>query len=163
MCARADRSDAIAPYNYGNIRLAQGAHDEAVLAYRRALARDAGFIEARYNLAQALEAAGKLDAAAVELDRVLEADPPHSDAVFNLAQLRMKAGEMGAAKALYERYLALDPPADWAATARKAITYCSAIDSRARSASATGPALGASAWFNSRPRALGRKPQARAG
>ena len=59
--------DPIAPYNLGNIRLAQGAHDQAILAYQQALARDAGFVEARYNLAQALEAAGKPDAAAGEL------------------------------------------------------------------------------------------------
>ena len=126
MCARADRSDAIAPYNLANIRLTQGEYDQAVLAYQRALARDAGFIEARYNYAQALEAAGKTDAASAELNRVLDADPAYCDALFNLAQLRMKAGEMEAAKALYERYLALDPPADWAATARKAILYCAA-------------------------------------
>ncbi|MHB8529672.1 MAG: tetratricopeptide repeat protein [Caulobacteraceae bacterium] len=126
LCGRADRSDAIAPYNYANIRLTQGAHGEAALAYRQALSRDAGFVEARYNLAQALEAAGKTDAALVELNRVLDTDPTYSDAVFNLAQLRMKTGEMGAAKALYERYLSLDPPADWAATARKAISYCAA-------------------------------------
>jgi hypothetical protein len=126
MCGRADRSDAIAPYNLGNIRLAQGASDQAVLAYQQSLARDATFVEARYNLAQALEAAGKADAAEAELGRVLDADPNHADAVFNLAQLRMKAGEMRSAKALYERYLALDPPDAWAATARKAIVYCAA-------------------------------------
>jgi tetratricopeptide (TPR) repeat protein len=126
LCARADRGDAIAPYNYGNIRLAQGAYDEAALAYQRALARDPRLIEARYNLAQAQEAAGKADRAAIELARVLEEDPAHADALFNLAQLRMKAGEMGEAKALYERYLALGPPDDWAATARKAILYCAA-------------------------------------
>jgi tetratricopeptide (TPR) repeat protein len=124
LCARADRSDAIAPYNLANIRLEQGAHDQAALAYQQALARDPRFVEARYNLAQALEAAGKVDAAAVELVRVLDADAKHSDALFNLAQLRMQAGELAAAKALYERYLALGPPDDWAATARKAILYC---------------------------------------
>ena len=126
MCARADRADAIAPYNYGNIRLAQGAHEDATLGYQRALARDPGLVEARYNLAQALEAAGKSEAAALELSRVLEADPAHSDAVFNLAQLRMKAGAMESAKSLYERYLALEPPEDWAAIARKAVLYCAA-------------------------------------
>jgi tetratricopeptide (TPR) repeat protein len=126
MCRRADRRDAIAPYNLGNIRLAQGAHDEAILAYQQALARDGAFAEARYNLALALEAAGKADAAEAELRRLLDADPAHADAVFNLAQLRMSAGETAAAKALYERYLTLDPPADWAATARKAITLCAA-------------------------------------
>jgi tetratricopeptide (TPR) repeat protein len=125
-CARADRKDAIAPYNLGNIRLAQAAYDEAILAYQQALARDPKFTEARYNLAQALEAAGKGDAAADELIRVLQADPRHSDAVFNLAQLRLQAGALDDAKRLYERYLTLDPPADWAATARKAIIYCAA-------------------------------------
>jgi len=126
LCGRADRDDAIAPYNLGNIRLAQARQDEAVLAYQQALARDASFVEARYNLAQALEAAGKADAARAELGRVLDADPDHPDALFNLAQLRLQAGEMRAAKALYERYLALSPPDAWAATARKAILYCTA-------------------------------------
>jgi tetratricopeptide (TPR) repeat protein len=124
MCARADRSDAIAPFNYGNIRLAQGQHGDAALAYERALARDPRFTEARYNLAKALEAAGKTDAALIELNRVLDADPTHADAVFNLAQLRLQAGELAAATALYERYLRLDPPEEWAAKARKAILYC---------------------------------------
>jgi hypothetical protein len=124
MCARADRADAIAPYNHANIRLTQGGHDEAVLGYQRALARDADFVEARYNLAQALEAAGKMDAAADELAQVLAADPTYADAVFNLAQLRMNAGEMGEAIALYEQYLSLGPPDAWAVTARKAILYC---------------------------------------
>ena len=126
LCARADRGDAIAPYNRGNILLAHGASGDAALAYQQALARDPMFVEARYNLAQALEAAGKADAAGTQLGAVLAADPNHADALFNLAQLRMKTGEMRSAKALYERYLALDPPDAWAATARKAILYCAA-------------------------------------
>ena len=126
LATRADRGDAIAPYNLGNIRLAQESFDQASLAYQLALARDPKFVEARYNLAQALESSGKLDAATTELNRVLSLDPQHADAVFNLAQLEMKAGRVEAAKGLYERYLALDPPADWAATARRAIQYCAA-------------------------------------
>jgi|GEM_PF-1584283 len=126
LCARADRTDAIAPYNLANIRLAQGAYAQAALAYQQALARDAGFIEARYNLAQAREAEGKPKVAIEELGQVLAADPDHPDALFNLAQLRMKAGELAAAKALYERYLGLRPPEVWAQTARKAIVYCTA-------------------------------------
>lgn len=126
MCARAERSDAIALYNLGNIRLKQGAHPDAVLAYRRAVARDSDFVEARYNLALALESSGKLNEALEELALVLDRDPNYSDAVFNRAQMLMKAGEIAGAKVLYMRYLELDPPDDWAATARKAITYCSA-------------------------------------
>jgi tetratricopeptide (TPR) repeat protein len=124
LCARADRKDAIAAYNQGNIRLAQGAYGQARLAYQRALARDPRFVEARYNLAQALEAEGRAEAASAELARVLDVDPLHSDAVFNLAQLRMKTGALGDAAALYRRYLALDPPEEWARTARRALSYC---------------------------------------
>jgi len=126
LCVRADRSDAIAPYNLGNIRLAQHEYDQAALAYHRALARDGRLFEARYNLAQALEAAGKFDAAAVELERLVEADPDHADATFNLAQIRMDRGDLAAAKALFERYLAMNPPSDWDQTARKALRYCQA-------------------------------------
>jgi tetratricopeptide (TPR) repeat protein len=125
-CSDADRNDSIAPFNLGNIRLAQARFGEAANAYRRSLARDSHFVEARYNLALALEALGELGEAAVELTRVVEAEPRHSDAVFNLAQVLMKTGDFKNAKRLYERYLALDPPPDWAATARKAITYCGA-------------------------------------
>jgi tetratricopeptide (TPR) repeat protein len=126
MCARAERTDAIALYNLGNIRLAQGANSEAVLAYRRAISRDADFVEARYNMALALESSGKLNEALEELALVLNLDPKYSDAVFNRAQMLMKRGDIAGAKELYLRYLELDPPIDWAATARKAITYCSA-------------------------------------
>jgi tetratricopeptide (TPR) repeat protein len=126
LSTRADRSDAIAPYNLANIRLSQERWGEAALAYRRALVRDAKLVEARYNLAQALDAAGKSDEASGELEKALETDPAYADAVFNLARLRMKSGDLEAAKALYERYLALDPPDDWAAKARKAVLYCTA-------------------------------------
>lgn len=125
LCARADRRDAIAPYNAANILLAAGDPAQAALGYQRALGRDPRFVEARYNLANAYEAMGRTESAAAELERVLAEDPAHADALFNLAQLRLKAGAMDAAKALFERYLDLDPPEAWAATARKAILYCS--------------------------------------
>lgn len=124
--ARADRGDPIAPYNLGNIRLAQGRHEEAALAYRRALERDGGLLEARYNLAQALEAGGKAGPAEAELRQVLAADPTYADAVFNLAQLRLECGAHPEARALFERYLALGPPKDAARIARRAVLYCAA-------------------------------------
>ena len=125
-CAQAERTDPIAPYNLGNIKLAQGDHNAAAIAYQRALGRDSGFVEARYNLALVYEATGKQALAVEELERALAIDPSYSDAMFNLAQLFLKAGDVAAAKFHFERYLATNPPADWAATARKAITYCSA-------------------------------------
>jgi hypothetical protein len=125
-CAQADRDDPIAPYNLGNILLAQCVYRDAAFAYNRALARDPDFVEARYNLSIVHEAEARPKQAREELVRVLELDPTYADAVFNLAQLLMKAGELSGAKALYERYLSLDPPAEWATTARKAILYCTA-------------------------------------
>jgi tetratricopeptide (TPR) repeat protein len=125
-CTNADRSDPIAPFNLGNIHLAEGNFEDATRAYARALARDADFAEARYNLGLAYEALGKLSQAQEELRRVLALEPKHRDAMFNLAQLLLKTGKLAEAKLAYERYLALDPPADWAAKARKAITYCAA-------------------------------------
>ncbi|MBL8550303.1 MAG: tetratricopeptide repeat protein [Hyphomonadaceae bacterium] len=126
MCARADRKDAIAPFNLGNMKLALNACEEAVMAYRTALARDAGFVEAHYNLALVYERMKKPDRAAAELQQVLALDPAHLDALFNLAQLDLQRGDLKAAKARYEDYLAGDPPPDWAAKARKAIMYCTA-------------------------------------
>lgn len=125
-CAGADRSDAIAPYNLGNILLNGKKFEEAAAAYRRALARDPDFIEAHYNFALALEGGGKWRQAAVELAFVLTLDPAHQDAMFNLAQLYLKAGDVAEAKNHFERYLELAPPAEWAKTARKAIRYCAA-------------------------------------
>lgn len=126
IAARADREDAIALYNLGNVRLAAQRCDEAAMAYQRALARDPSFLEARYNLAQASEAAGKLDEARRALRAVLDAAPDHADALFNLARLDVKRGDLAAAKTGYEAYLRTNPPADWAAKARRAIMYCTA-------------------------------------
>jgi tetratricopeptide (TPR) repeat protein len=124
MSARVDRTDPIAPFNLGNVRLKTEACDQAVMAYRQALARDPGFVEARYNLSQAYEFAGRPDAARQELVKVLEIEPGYGDALFNLAQLELKRGALAQARALYDAYLASDPPAEWAAKARRALTYC---------------------------------------
>lgn len=126
MASRADRRDPIAPFNLGNIKLNAELYDQAVMAYQKALVRDPRFAEARYNLAQAYEAQGKAEDARRTLTALLDDAPDHADGRFNLAQLELKRGELLAAKAHYELYLAGDPPADWAAKARRAITYCAA-------------------------------------
>lgn len=126
-CSTADRDDPIAPYNRGNILLAQEKAADALQAYQRALMRDPDFPEARYNMALALESLGRPTQARAELNEVLRREPDYEDAVFNLAQMLLKEGNVREAKTLYERYLALDPPSAWAVTARKAILYCSAL------------------------------------
>jgi tetratricopeptide (TPR) repeat protein len=75
----------------------------------------------------ALEAKGNVLRALDELKRALDIDPSYSDAMFNLAQIMLKSGDIATAKPLVERYLASNPPAERAAaTARKAIIYCTA-------------------------------------
>lgn len=126
MCARADRRDAIALFNLGNVHLELKAYDKAILAYGRAVSRDPDFVEAHYNLAQACEAVRQYDRARAALAEVLARDARHADALFNLAQIDLNAGDLAAAKARFEQYLAADPPSDWAEKARKAILYCTA-------------------------------------
>lgn len=122
--ADADRRDPLAPYNAGNLLLAQQHYEEAAIAYQRALRRDAAFPEARYNLAQALEALGRLEAAARELEGTLALDPLHPDALFNLAQLRLAEERLAEAETLYARFLATSPTPEWAEKARKGLAYC---------------------------------------
>lgn len=126
MSARADRKDAIALYNLGNIHLYLKAYDLAILDYGRAVARDPDFVEAHYNLAQACEAVRQYDRARAALAEVLARDARHADALFNLAQIELSGGNIAAAKQRFEAYLAADPPPDWADKARKAILYCAA-------------------------------------
>jgi tetratricopeptide (TPR) repeat protein len=126
MCARADRKDAIALYNLGNLRLGAGDHEGAMLAYSRAVARDPDLVEAHYNLALAAEAARQYDRAREALLVVLDRDARNADALFNLAQIELGVGNLLAARERFEAYLDVDPPADWAEKARKAISYLNA-------------------------------------
>lgn len=124
--ARIDRKDPIALYNLGNVHFAAKAFDQAIIAYRRAVSRDPGFVEAQYNLGLAYEAVRQFDRARAALLDVLDRDSGHADALFNLAQIEMSRGDLVAAKARFETYLSGHPPEDWAEKARRAILYCNA-------------------------------------
>lgn len=125
---RADRKDAIAPFNLGVVRLAAGSSGEAALAFRQAIARDPKMTEARYNLAVASERLGKDDLAREQLIEALRIEPGYDDARFNLAQLELKRGALAEARMHFERYLAGGPPPEWADIARRAIQYCAAAE-----------------------------------
>ncbi len=128
IAARLDADDPIAWFNLGNLKLAAGEFADAALAFRRAIARDQKFVEARYNLAAACERLEKPELARDQLIEALRIDPGYADARFNLAQLQLKRGALAEAKAEFERYLSADPPADWADKARRAIRYCAAAN-----------------------------------
>lgn len=124
MCSRADRSDAIAMFNLGNIRLKQQRPAEAAVLYQRALARDPDLTEARYNLARTLEAAGRTSEAVEAYTALLHTDRRHADALFNLGMLHLNQERHRPALHYLDRYLATHPPAEWAANAQRAANYC---------------------------------------
>jgi tetratricopeptide (TPR) repeat protein len=62
-------------------------HDDAVQAYREAVAKDPHYFEAWNNLALELEAAGKKDEAEATLRRLTQMEPEHVLGFTNLATL----------------------------------------------------------------------------
>lgn len=85
--------DSPVPHNLeGAAYLGLGRTEAAREAFRKALAKDAGFLPARMNLAGMNEKAGKSDAARRAYMDVLERKPGHAGALMALARL---AGSQG--------------------------------------------------------------------
>ena len=104
-CARADPPGPDRPLQQlANIRLAEGAFDQAALAAPAgACARQPVRRGARYNLAPGAGGLGQSRGCGGRAGRGPgDRRISHPDAAFNLAQLHMKAGAMAEAKALYE-------------------------------------------------------------
>lgn len=136
-CARADRRDAIALFNLGNVCMDLGDERSAQLAFERAIARDPNFAEARFNLAGVLEALGKQRAALIQLKRTLDVAPDYADALFNLAQLELATGDIDAAEALFKKYVSLAGSDVWREKARKALQLIKLRRSLSRSGTAS--------------------------
>ena len=81
----------------------------AAEAYRRALAADPAFVEARVNLARVLLAQGELEKARAQLDRALEARSDYPPAYAARGLLALFAGDLGRARNELERAVRLDP------------------------------------------------------
>ncbi|ROR32924.1 tetratricopeptide repeat protein, partial [Inmirania thermothiophila] len=110
--------------NYG-LGLAQaGRHDEAMAAYRRALALE-DLPEARHNLAMQLERRGRLREALAELDRAVARVPRLAPARLERGRIRHRLGDLRGAVEDYDAALALRPgwwvPLDNRALARLAL------------------------------------------
>ena len=88
---------------------ASGRGDEAIAGLRRAVALDAGLVDARLDLANALLEAGELAAAQGEIDAALAAQPTSAIAWNSLGNLRARRREFDGAIAAYRQAIALDP------------------------------------------------------
>jgi tetratricopeptide (TPR) repeat protein len=85
----------------------RGATDEALAAYRKAVAARPDFAKAWNNLGNAL--AGDAAAAKAAFLRALDASPGYAKANFNLGNLYLAAGDNPAAIAAYQQAIATAP------------------------------------------------------
>ncbi len=94
-------------------------YDEALRHFGRAIALDAGFIDARFNRAQILEMRGRPDDAISDFRQVVEANPGHKLAWYRLGHLLICAGRREEGQLAFDRAIALDSDyaeARWART-----------------------------------------------
>lgn len=105
----AGEADAAALNDLGNACLAAGRTEDAIAAYRRALARRPDYVEAHYNLAAALRDWGQPEAAAASLRTALRLRPDFAAAHNSLGAALQELGEIDAAIASTRTALRLAP------------------------------------------------------
>ncbi len=102
-------ADALALFHAGEQHLQSGAWPEAELAFRQALALDAGFAEARGNLAFVLEQTGDSAQAESHYRSALQLSPQNATLHLNLGALLALQKRHAEAQASYCAALALNP------------------------------------------------------
>jgi len=106
----AKNPDSATAHNNLGIALVQnGAADEAIAHYQKALELDPAYRFAHYNIGAALLEKGQVDDAIPHLRTLLKMDPNHPKAYYSLATALAKKGETDQAIAYYERALKLAP------------------------------------------------------
>lgn len=107
--------DADALFNLGSTLHVALATEEAIAAYRRAIALRPDFPDAEYHLSEALQAIGRIDEALATLDVLMTRHPHHPQGWRQRGDIEADLGRPGAAVAFYEMALSLDPADDAAA------------------------------------------------
>jgi tetratricopeptide (TPR) repeat protein len=121
---KCDPTDAVPPFNLGNMLRASGRKVEAEAALRAATRADPTFAEAWYNLSDLLGEQGRSEAAIDCLRRALQGAPDYADAMFNLALLLQRGSRHKEAAEWWRQYLANDAQSEWAARARRSLKFC---------------------------------------
>jgi len=112
-------SSASAASNFATVLGQMQLYDEALRHFDRAIALDAGFIDARFNRAQILEMRGRTTDAINDFRQVVEANPGHRVAWYRLGNLLIHVGQREEAQAAFDRAITLDSDyaeARWART-----------------------------------------------
>ncbi len=99
----------IAHNNLGEILVAQGRFDEAMLHLNEALELKPGLSEAQGNLANALFRKGRIDEAVSLYQEMLRTEPENAKAQSNLGAILESRGELAEAAARYGEALRINP------------------------------------------------------
>jgi len=94
--------------NLGNLYRRAGDLEGAVAAYRAALSKQAGFIDAQYNLGICLSDQGEYDSAVAAFRAVLDRQPAHGNALNGLGLALRRSGDFSAAMTAFDAALARD-------------------------------------------------------
>ena len=86
----------------------EGRLEEAISAYKAAVAADPGHAATFYDLGYAQQKAGRPNAAIAAYRSALERNPKHAHAHYNLGYLLQRQGSLGAAIASYRQAAVLD-------------------------------------------------------
>lgn len=118
------RADPVIPFNLGNVLDAAGQHEQAVIAYGQALARDASFAEAWANIGTIREKQNRPSDARQAYLNALSARADCPEALYNLGLLLTWSEEYAEALPLWERYGALAVSPGDAAQAGRLMQLC---------------------------------------
>ena len=131
---RSRRSDlGVEAYRSGEKLLAQGQVDEAVSAFRNALAHAPQDVKARAALGLALVQSGQFDDASSYLSGVVKADPQNGPVWLGLAEISLAAGDKKQALQLFRQALSKEWPASEESRRRSAqLKYASLLSDAGR-------------------------------
>jgi tetratricopeptide (TPR) repeat protein len=107
--AHATIKNPVAYNNLGIIRAHAGRLEEAMYAYKQALAVRPDYANARNNLGNVYSRIGDVDAAIFEYKRLLTRNPDHAGAHYNLGRSYHKKGLLDQAVTEYEKALEINP------------------------------------------------------